>query len=57
VLEHGLCTTLEPGLIFMFDHLCRAHFIYWYVYVYPSGIAKMRPWYSQEGQLRCSQHA
>jgi hypothetical protein len=57
MLEHGLHIVLELGLIFTFNHLCRAHFIYWYIYVYLSSIAKTRSWYSQEGQPRHSQHA
>jgi hypothetical protein len=46
MLEHGLHAVLELGLIFMFNHPCRAHFIYWYIYIYLSDIAKTRPWYS-----------
>jgi hypothetical protein len=42
MLEHSSHIMPEPGLIFTFDHLCRAHFIYWYIYVYPSGIVEMR---------------
>jgi hypothetical protein len=46
MLEHGSPIVLEPGLIFMFNRPCRAHFIYWYIYVYLSSIAEQRPWYS-----------
>jgi hypothetical protein len=52
MLEHGSHIVSEPGFIFTFNCLCRAYFIYWYVYIYLSSIAKMRPWYSQEGLLQ-----
>jgi hypothetical protein len=57
MLEHGSHIMPEPGLIFTFDRPCRAHFIYWYIYIYLSGIAEMRSQYGQEGQPRCSRHA
>jgi hypothetical protein len=57
MLEHGSHIMPEPGLIFTFDRPYRAHFIYWYIYIYLSGIAEMRSQYGQEGQPRCSRHA
>jgi hypothetical protein len=56
MLEHGSCIVLELGLIFTFDPLCRAHFIYWYVYIYLSSIAEMRSQYSREVPDGCQMH-